>query len=240
MSWTAPRTWVAGEVVTAALLNAQIRDNELILASVPQANSFTSSGTWTKPADCKWLIVELWGGGASGSSAGGGAGTQAMGAGGGGGGYCQQLYPASGVLSSESITVGAGGAGNAVAGNPGTVTTYKGMSAFGGANGASMAGSGGNALANGGVGGTASGGDRNFTGDDGGHGQTVGGIGLFTNHGGGSPHGGGVTMFGGSSQGIGVAGKFPGGGASGSFATTTGFNGANGAGGLAVVYSYFS
>jgi len=31
MSWTAPRTWVVGEVVTKALLDAQIRDNELVL-----------------------------------------------------------------------------------------------------------------------------------------------------------------------------------------------------------------
>ena len=27
MAWTTPRTWIAGEVVTAALLNAQVRDN---------------------------------------------------------------------------------------------------------------------------------------------------------------------------------------------------------------------
>jgi hypothetical protein len=31
MAWTAPRTWVVSEIVTAALLNAQIRDNELDL-----------------------------------------------------------------------------------------------------------------------------------------------------------------------------------------------------------------
>lgn len=29
MAWTAPRTWVSGEVVTAALLNAHLRDNLL-------------------------------------------------------------------------------------------------------------------------------------------------------------------------------------------------------------------
>ena len=28
MAWTSPRTWVAGETVTAALLNAHVRDNE--------------------------------------------------------------------------------------------------------------------------------------------------------------------------------------------------------------------
>ena len=29
MAWTAPRTWVTGETVTAALMNAHIRDNFL-------------------------------------------------------------------------------------------------------------------------------------------------------------------------------------------------------------------
>lgn len=31
MSWTTPRTWVAGEIVTAALLNTHVRDNESVL-----------------------------------------------------------------------------------------------------------------------------------------------------------------------------------------------------------------
>jgi hypothetical protein len=31
MGWTAPRTWVVGEVVTAAQMNEQVRDNELYL-----------------------------------------------------------------------------------------------------------------------------------------------------------------------------------------------------------------
>ena len=31
MAWTAPRTWVAGEVLTAALLNTHVRDNENVL-----------------------------------------------------------------------------------------------------------------------------------------------------------------------------------------------------------------
>ena len=33
MAWTAPRTWVADEIVTAALLNAQLRDNALVLST---------------------------------------------------------------------------------------------------------------------------------------------------------------------------------------------------------------
>lgn len=31
MAWTAPRTWTTGEVLTAALLNTHVRDNELFL-----------------------------------------------------------------------------------------------------------------------------------------------------------------------------------------------------------------
>lgn len=33
MAWTSPRTWVSGEVLTAALLNQQVRDNELVLST---------------------------------------------------------------------------------------------------------------------------------------------------------------------------------------------------------------
>lgn len=31
MAWTTPRTWATGEVVTAAMMNEQVRDNELFL-----------------------------------------------------------------------------------------------------------------------------------------------------------------------------------------------------------------
>ncbi|MFA4973636.1 MAG: hypothetical protein WC683_13580 [bacterium] len=31
MAWTAPRTWATGEIVTAAMLNTHVRDNELYL-----------------------------------------------------------------------------------------------------------------------------------------------------------------------------------------------------------------
>lgn len=33
MAWTAPRTWVAGEVLTAALLNTHVRDNQLVVST---------------------------------------------------------------------------------------------------------------------------------------------------------------------------------------------------------------
>lgn len=31
MAWTTPRTWVTGEIVTAAIMNQQVRDNESAL-----------------------------------------------------------------------------------------------------------------------------------------------------------------------------------------------------------------
>jgi len=35
MGWTSPRTWVTGEIVTAAMLNEQLRDNFLYLGDPP-------------------------------------------------------------------------------------------------------------------------------------------------------------------------------------------------------------
>jgi len=43
MSWTAPRTWVAGETVTAALLNTHLRDNLLAQAGVVAATSSSNT-----------------------------------------------------------------------------------------------------------------------------------------------------------------------------------------------------
>ena len=37
MAWTLPRTWVAGEIVTAALMNTHIRDNERFLKGLDGA-----------------------------------------------------------------------------------------------------------------------------------------------------------------------------------------------------------
>lgn len=50
MAWTSPRTWVAGEVVTAALLNTHLRDNLMMLEFTPAvdvtaAPNVTSSAT---------------------------------------------------------------------------------------------------------------------------------------------------------------------------------------------------
>ena len=124
--------------------------------------TFTSSGTWTKPAGVTKVIVEVQGGGGSGSD-GNAASTRYTH--GGAGGYAKKLIDVSSI-SSATITVGAGGAG---------VTSYP-SNAGGdsiwsdGTNTVTGGGAGVAGTANyvGGLGGTASGGDLNIDGRSGG------------------------------------------------------------------------
>lgn len=47
MAWTAPRTWVAGETVTAALLNTHLRDNLLWVARAGINGMASFEPAWT-------------------------------------------------------------------------------------------------------------------------------------------------------------------------------------------------
>ena len=133
---------------------------------------FTSSGTWTKPAGAKSVLIQLI------SSGGGGGGgrkdttvSTARGGGGGGGGgnIYEIIVPASILGVTEAFTIGAGGAGGAGVAGPvsnGTAGTQGGTTsfgflplfqipgAFGGAGGSTTGGSGGSSLFNGNSGGT--------------------------------------------------------------------------------------
>jgi hypothetical protein len=51
MSWTSPRTWVAGEVVTAQLMNLHVRDNENVLKTALDDNGKIRALTSTYLAD---------------------------------------------------------------------------------------------------------------------------------------------------------------------------------------------
>lgn len=68
---------------------------------------FTAGGTWTKPAGAKFVLVEMIGAGGSGGRSGNGDG----GGGGAGGGYGTRWFDADDLSATESIFVGAGGAG---------------------------------------------------------------------------------------------------------------------------------
>jgi hypothetical protein len=67
--------------------------------------TFVNSGTWTKPAGCVAVVVEVQGGGSSGNR----SGTNGLYNAGAGGGYAKKLIDVSSI-STAAITVGAGGA----------------------------------------------------------------------------------------------------------------------------------
>lgn len=131
-------------------------------------NSYTTSQTWTKPANCEYVFVwVVGGGGASGGTNSSTAGQCSVGGGGGGGGTAMKRIPAASLGATESITIGAGGAGNlAATGDTGGTSSFGAhCSATGGTGGTASSA---NATAapggNGGSGGQGSGGDANLVG----------------------------------------------------------------------------
>lgn len=57
MSWTAPRTWVAGETVTAAMMNTHVRDNITELDPTTAWVALTLQNSWVNYG-ASWAAAE--------------------------------------------------------------------------------------------------------------------------------------------------------------------------------------
>ena len=206
-----------------------------ISASASHVNiqTFTASGTYTPTAGLDHAVVVCTGGGG-----GGGAGTNNPGAGNGGSGAGTAIeeYSAATIGASQTVTIGAGGAGSSSGvGSDGSDTTF-------GALMTATKGVGGSANANSTptAGGIPTGGDVNITGGDGGSGATVtgwalGGIGGGTYWGpGGAPA---FTTSSGVTGGNGNA--YGSGGAGGATNVTGNGTGGDGKSGICVITEYY-
>lgn len=192
------------------------------LGGQTNVQTFTASGTWTKPAFGTFAYIEVWGAGGSGARGTGGGDT---GGGGGGGAYSQRFMKLSDITSTVAVTIGAGGAArttaiDGAAGGNSSFSSY--VTAYGGGGGGTSStqgggGGGGGALSAGSVGTISAGGagGTGFISNVGGAGGAGSSPGNKGEHGGGG--GGGGDNFTGESGGISMYGG--GGGAGGGAAT---------------------
>lgn len=187
---------------------------------VIKTQTFTSSGTYTPSTGMLYCEVEMAGGGGGGAGGGnneGGGGSAAA--------YCKALLTATTVGASQTVTIGAAGAGGISGSNNGTAGTATSFGAILTANG------GGKGNATSGVasdaGGTATGGDVNITGQRGGQGLAT----IASGAGGSCPLGFGGPSLSGNNAGLTGTGFGSGGSGGISGGSVTG-----GGGGAGIMY----
>lgn len=205
-------------------------------SAVADIQSFTSSGTWTKPSNAERVLVQAWGGGGGGGRA---ATSADRGAGGGGGAYIERWLTASDLGSTETVTIGAAGAGATSDGtsgaNGGDTTFGAHITAYGGSGGQ---GAGASPVTGGHGGGHYGIGSPSAPHSGQGVSNSAGTIGEYSGGGGANAGAGGNSVWGGAggggaSNGTGGTSKYGGNGGAGnaSGAGTAGTEPAGGGGG---------
>ena len=129
---TADADWVTGtstkpSLASPANIAAAVAAQGGAIGAPVDVQTFTTSGTWTKPTNGSICRVQLWGGGGSGGNIDGG----------GGGGYYEQWLFMNQLASAEAVVVGLGGDANMVGNTRGGNSHFQLLVAPGGFNGVS-------------------------------------------------------------------------------------------------------
>lgn len=205
--------------------------------------TFSANGTYTPTTGMDYCIIECLGGGGAGGGAQATTAAQfSAGTGGGGGEYSRGTFSAATIGASQSVTIGAAGAGSsgATGGNGGNTSVGALISSNGGSGGLVMPASTGG-QAGGGVGGTGgSGGQVRTPGNDGGwsfylttSGVVIGAPGANSQYGSGGPGG-----FTGADVGHNATGFGAGGGGAGNGLSQSARAGGNGSAGIVIITEF--
>lgn len=191
----------------------------------------TTGTSYTTPAGCTKIYVEVVGGGGGGGTGFGSGTNSGAGGGGGAGGYAAKYFTPVTPLTAYTYAIGAGGTSAGAGGN--TTFTVSGTTITGGGGSAGQNGS--NGGARGGNGGTATNGDLNVKGSGGSPGAYQNTTNSYSGAGGGSLFGGGGNSVAVST--VGGAGEDGGGGGGGASYSTAGGGStqSGGAGGAGVI-----